>query len=989
MYDHLKGDPTLTSLEFVDRVILIDNENDGDDNYVQVKTVYVTPTRIIPIPDEWTLASRGLRYLGVHNVVQVKFRDENLSWFPHDLGNDIITPTCRSGIAIANKVFHEFGGSNSSFREFSSYFYATENKDEILQMYKKLGTFEPATAAKLSARIGQYFTSAWKTRMQLRQINVCLINDITSMTTDAAGNHYCFTDGNGIMSYLLAVQIAEHLEIPYVPSAFQIRFAGYKGMLTVAPKNSKNIGGPYYPKLIENDGPYHVLFRKSQKKFDVKGDGLLDFDIVQWSSPSPFNIYRSFITVLDYLACKDGKQQIMRDRLRLLNNSFSFEIIKPLIDNRAFLAKLEELPTYCPISKMVTKNLMDEPFWRGIVEASVVEDAKNLANKIQISLPAKIGRTAFGIADYTRKLKANQIFFQYSKKLSTKQSNKNPMVKIGRVGITKSPVVHPGDIRFYEAVDIPELQHLIDVVVFPTVGDRPIPDEIGGGDLDGDPYGIFWEEDLLMSKNFDATDFTDLDSDKANKITLDELQEEQAKFRSEYLKKRTIEFLSSSYLAVSLTQDLDSYECRSMRSSADKAVNYAKSGIFGRQLNQDEKQIFWPDFMEKDHEPAYKTNHIICELYEKNLLFFQRIKNVSEEAEKRRTEEAIERDNEVNPAIRMLFEDYKKQIQTIMTKHQIKTEGELFSNAITSASGTLEEKTCYSFPWLLREGLDIWLRIDQGKNQNTTAAIKVDNDFLRIYGSSTLISEMNNGQIVLRMRQRTQSETFTKMVKIWANFENLEKKFYLRAIITYLQYNIISNENHTAFGGEAFMAFLVSKMQNQVDNQSELQKAAQSALIKLAFLPSFNFFKEEPFGNEIIKQQCIVLNIPKSWEVEFQQKYGILKEISGCQNIAISIRKAFTEATKFSVMFRGTLESCQKLKSMLTPLIKETLGHSLKNTKNHIIDESNKILMDIFNFRQILIHSHSAPNWLNNGNTNQSRARRNKKINTVPRYLNN
>jgi hypothetical protein len=173
MYDHLKGDPTLTSLEFVDSVILTDHEDDGDDNYVLVKTVYVTPTRIIPIPDEWTLDSRGLRYLGVDNVVQVKFRDENLSWFPHDLGSDIITPTCRNGIAIANRIFHEFGGSNSSFREFSSYFYATEDKDQILQMYKKLGTFEPATAAKLSARIGQYFTSAWVNVLVLQ--NICIV----------------------------------------------------------------------------------------------------------------------------------------------------------------------------------------------------------------------------------------------------------------------------------------------------------------------------------------------------------------------------------------------------------------------------------------------------------------------------------------------------------------------------------------------------------------------------------------------------------------------------------------------------------------------------------------------------------------------------------------------------------------------------------------------------------------------------------------------
>jgi hypothetical protein len=108
MYNHLKGDPTLTSLEFIDRVILIDHKDDGDDNYVLVKTVYVTPTRIIPIPDEWTLDCRGLRNLGVENVVQVKFRDENLSWFPHDLGNDIITPTCRSGREVDTSLSGHF-----------------------------------------------------------------------------------------------------------------------------------------------------------------------------------------------------------------------------------------------------------------------------------------------------------------------------------------------------------------------------------------------------------------------------------------------------------------------------------------------------------------------------------------------------------------------------------------------------------------------------------------------------------------------------------------------------------------------------------------------------------------------------------------------------------------------------------------------------------------------------------------------------------------
>uniref|UniRef100_A0A914XT18 RNA-dependent RNA polymerase n=1 Tax=Panagrolaimus superbus TaxID=310955 RepID=A0A914XT18_9BILA len=373
MYDHLQADPALTSLEFKER------ENSPntilDEKYVLVKTVYVTPTRTVSTKEDLTMDSRGLRYIGVDNLILIKFRDENLCFFPRDLACEIVTPKCRDGIVVADRLFFEFGGSNSLFRECGTYFCAAKNKQEILSMYKKLGEFEPATAAKMSARMGQYFTSALKTGMQLRQSNVCLIDDIESKSMNSVGKPYCFTDGNGIMSHLFAQQISDKLELSYVPSAFQIRYAGYKGMLTVVPMNSKNIGGQYYPLLIDNNGPYFVLFRKSQKKFHVVGDELLDFDIVQWSAPAPFNLYRTFISVLDYCAYKDGKQQIVRERLRELNNAACYNIIKPLIDHQAFLDKLEGLPTYCPISKMETKNLMNEPFWRSMVEASVVEDA--------------------------------------------------------------------------------------------------------------------------------------------------------------------------------------------------------------------------------------------------------------------------------------------------------------------------------------------------------------------------------------------------------------------------------------------------------------------------------------------------------------------------------------------------------------------------------------------------------------------------------------
>lgn len=72
-----------------------------------------------------------------------------------------------------------------------------------------------------------------------------------------------------------------------------------------------------------------------------------------------------------------------------------------------------------------------------------------------------------------------------------------PSVITGKVVVTRSPCLHPGDVRLLKAVDKQELSHLVNVIVFSSKGSVPEQNEMAGGDLDGDIYQIIWEKEIV------------------------------------------------------------------------------------------------------------------------------------------------------------------------------------------------------------------------------------------------------------------------------------------------------------------------------------------------------------------------------------------------------------------------------------------------------------------------------------------------------------
>ena len=80
----------------------------------------------------------------------------------------------------------------------------------------------------------------------------------------------------------------------------------------------------------------------------------------------------------------------------------------------------------------------------------------------------------------------------------------------GSIVITRSPALHPGDVQCVTAVDVPvdsPLRALHNVVVFSSKGQRDLPSQLSGGDLDGDLYNIIYDNSLYPKQLANAAEY--------------------------------------------------------------------------------------------------------------------------------------------------------------------------------------------------------------------------------------------------------------------------------------------------------------------------------------------------------------------------------------------------------------------------------------------------------------------------------------------------
>lgn len=155
----------------------------------------------------------------------------------------------------------------------------------------------------------------------------------------------------------------------------------------------------------------------------------------------------------------------------------------------------------------------DDPFLRSVTELSILSKLRDL--KYRARVPVDKAVTLYGIMDETGILQDREIYVPI-----LGENGKIDALVQDRVIITRSPALHPGDVQYVNAVDVPynsPLRNIHNCIVFSQYGERDLPSMLSGGDLDGDIYNVIYDPTLMPTITYSPADYTRVPDENLNR----------------------------------------------------------------------------------------------------------------------------------------------------------------------------------------------------------------------------------------------------------------------------------------------------------------------------------------------------------------------------------------------------------------------------------------------------------------------------------------
>ncbi|RLM62177.1 putative RNA-dependent RNA polymerase SHL2 [Panicum miliaceum] len=593
----------------------------GDHN-AEVRSMVIAPTRAYCLPPQVELSNRVIRHYHrvADRLLRVTFMDEGmqplninaLNLYAAPIVKDMMSNSLQQKTTVHRRVrtiltkgFHMCGRkysflafSSNQLRKRSAWFFAEDGTITTASIREWMGQFPSNNVAKHAARMGQCFTSSYATVLiQPYEVNEFL-EDVEH------NNGYNFSDGIGKITPGLAMEVAKRLPLMhnYPPSAYQIRYAGFKGVLAVWSG--------------QNDG-IRISLRPSMRKFESTHSVL---EVVSWTKFQPAFLNRQIITLLTSLGVPDsifwqiqGAMLHNLDRI-LSDRDAAYQVVTTSCSEHGTIPGLMLSARFTPETK---------PHLKAMLLAIKSSQLQGLLEKTKIFVPK--GRWLMGCLDELGILEQGQCFIRASVPSLNKyfgkhgsrfsSGNKSAEVIVGTIVMAKNPCLHPGDVRILEAVDVPELHHLVDCLVFPKKGVRPHPNEESGSDLDGDVYFVTWDENLVPPRKQSWTPM-DYSPVHARQLLQGVRQHDIIDF---FLRNMVSEILGPISNAHVVHADRSKYgamddKCIQLAELAATAVDFPKTGKIVTMPPFLRPQEY-PDFMGKEDDISYKSEKILGRLY--------------------------------------------------------------------------------------------------------------------------------------------------------------------------------------------------------------------------------------------------------------------------------------------------------------------------------------------------------------------------------------
>ncbi|KAJ7225794.1 RNA-directed RNA polymerase 2 [Mycena pura] len=559
----------------------------SDDSIFEALHVIITPTCIYLDGPFVKRSNRVIRSFDSKNhdsFLRVSFVDEGNLQYRWDRDVNCVAFTrsrigeflIDKGLIIAGRNFNFLAYSQSALKDHAVWFvrpFAVNNTVVTAEsIIKNLGTFDGLEfdpklmycPARYAARISQAFTATDSTTVKVEEI--IYLEDITNWSGE-----YHFTDGVGTMSLELAEDIWQQLRATRrrrrtndSPRAYQIRFQGCKGMLSV----DYRLKGHVFclrPSMIKFNAP-HSTTVEIAKAFDKPGGYYLNRPLIMLLEGLgvPFEVFKRY-----------QDQAVIEAR----ESTKSLSTFAQMLETHGLGTSYRLPSVLLGLAQLGIDSLPGNKFYRKMLDFAVHHVLRMLKTKARIPIPD--GVTVVGVADVHKCLKEGEIF------VCTRAVDSKRLKYIeGDVLISRSPTIHPGDVQVARAIGKPPpgspLAHepLPNTVVFSVLGERPLPSYLGGGDLDGDTYNII---PLKLSPGFRPT----ISHDPANYAPAEKklvdhpsTMRDVAEFVIEYINSDALGMVAINWLLIAdqSPRGIFDSDCIKLAGLHSNAVDYVKTG---------------------------------------------------------------------------------------------------------------------------------------------------------------------------------------------------------------------------------------------------------------------------------------------------------------------------------------------------------------------------------------------------------------------------